>query len=261
MTLYRHLRVVATIFAIVSAALVAGVNYKSGGLDGLWELISDAASIIGVRIELPVSERASPHNAKPLTIAEERTLKTGDSFKECEACPEMMVVPVGSFMMGSPPREEGPVSNGEQRRVTIARPFAVGMFEVTFAEWDACVASGGCKHEPGDEGWGRGKQPVINVSWNDITQQYLPWLSRKTGKAYRLLSEAEWEYVARAGTTTPFSWGSSISTNQANYNGNYVYGRGSKGEYRGRTLPVDSFAPRFYHVPIGWVAAKLKAMP
>jgi formylglycine-generating enzyme required for sulfatase activity len=77
---------------------------------------------------------------------------------------------------------------------------------------------------------------VINVSWNDITQQYLPWLSRKTGKAYRLLTEAEWEYAARAGTGTPFWWGASISPSQANYGG-------PKGEYRGQTVPVDNFAP------------------
>ena len=94
--------------------------------------------------------------------------------------------------------------------------------------------------QPWDQGWGRLKKPV-NVSWNDITTEYLPWLSRKTGKAYRLLSEAEWEYAARAGTTTPFWWGSSISTGQANYHGDYTYGGGPKGEYRDRTVPVDSF--------------------
>jgi formylglycine-generating enzyme required for sulfatase activity len=113
---------------------------------------------------------------------------------------------------------------------------------VTFAEWDACVAAGGCKYRPEDQGWGRGKRPVINVSWDDITGEYLPWLSRKTGKTYRLLTEAEWEYAARAGTTTPFWWGSSISTSQANYRGLGTYGGGQKGDYPQKTLPVDSFA-------------------
>ena len=100
--------------------------------------------------------------------------------------------------------------------MTIARPFAVGKFEVTFAEWDACVAAGGCKHRPGDEGWGRGRRPVINVSW-DNAKEYVAWLSRKTGKSYRLLSEAEWEYAARAGTTTKYAFGDTISTSQAKY--------------------------------------------
>jgi formylglycine-generating enzyme required for sulfatase activity len=169
----------------------------------------------------------------------EAELRPGRAFRDCPACPEMVVVPAGSFMMGS----EG--SGGYEyprHRVTFARPLAVGKFEVTFAEWDACVTERGCTHSPGDEGWGRGKQPVMNVSWNDITHQYLPWLSRKTGKSYRLPTEAEWEYVARAGTTTPFWWGSSISTNQANYDGTGTYGGGPKGENRGRTVPVDSFA-------------------
>jgi formylglycine-generating enzyme required for sulfatase activity len=112
---------------------------------------------------------------------------------------------------------------------------------VTFDEWDACVADGGCLGwKPSDEGWGRGRRPVINVSW-DNAKAYVEWLSKKTGKAYRLLSEAEREYVTRAGTTTPFWWGDSISTNQANYNGNYTYRDGAKGEYRAKTLPVDAF--------------------
>lgn len=154
----------------------------------------------------------------------------------------MVVVPAGSFMMGSPADEVGRgAEEGPQRRVTIAQPFAVGKFEVTFAEWDACVAARGCSHRP-DDSWGRGEQPVMQVSWDDITQQYLPWLSRRTGKRYRLLTEVEWEYVARAGTTTPFWWGSSISTKQANYNGNSTYGGGAKGEYRQKTVAVDRFA-------------------
>jgi formylglycine-generating enzyme required for sulfatase activity len=126
--------------------------------------------------------------------------------------------------------------------VTIGRPFAVGKFSVTFDEWDACVADGGCNgYEPSDQGWGRGRRPVINVSWNDATA-YAAWLSRRTAKTYRLLSEAEREYAARAGTTTPFWWGGSISTQQANYDGTSTYGNGTKGEYRARTVPVDYFS-------------------
>jgi formylglycine-generating enzyme required for sulfatase activity/uncharacterized caspase-like protein len=188
----------------------------------------------------------------PLKPTEEGALKPKDSFKECGTCPEMVVVPAGSFTMGSPVREEDRSENeGPQRQVTIANTFGVGKYEVSFAEWDACVSAGGCSHRPSDEGWGRGKRPVINVSWGDITKEYLPWLSRTTGKNYRLLTEAEWEYAARAGTTTPFSWGSSISTKQANYNGEYTYGGGAKGEYRKQTVPVDSFAANpwgFYNV-------------
>ena len=169
---------------------------------------------------------------------------SGKSFRDCPDCPEMVVVPAGSFVMGSPSNEAGRLyGEGPQHRVTIARPFAVGKFEVTFAEWDACVTAGGCMLRPDDQGWGRGNRPVINVSWDDITLQYLPWLSRKTDKTYRLLTEAEWEYAARAGTTTPFWWGSSISTSQANYDGQVTYGGGPKGEYRQKTVPVDSFAP------------------
>lgn len=165
----------------------------------------------------------------------------GDVFRDCAECPEMVVVPAGNFMMGSPPGEEGrDADEGPQRRVTIARPFAVGRFEVTFAEWNACVTGGGCGgHKPSDGGWGRGRRPVIDVSWDDA-KAYVAWLGRETGQPYRLLSEAEWEYVARAGTTTPFWPGTTISTDQANYDGNSVYGSGRKGEYRERTVEVGT---------------------
>jgi len=116
---------------------------------------------------------------------------------------------------------------------------------VTFDEWDACVADGGCNgYKPVDRGWGRGKHPVINVHWDDA-KAYASWVSRKTGRDYRLLSETEREYVTRAGTTTPFWWGSSITPKQANYDGSAdpYKGGGSKGDYRKRTVPVDSFQP------------------
>ena len=154
----------------------------------------------------------------------------------------MVVVPAGSFTMGSPASEEGrDADEGRQHRVTIAAPFAVGKYEVTFAEWDACVSAGGCGgYRPDDRGWGRGQRPAINVSWRDA-KAYVGWLSRKTGERYRLLSEAEWEYAARAGTTGPFHFGLTISTDQANYNGNHTYGSGRKGVYRKKTVPVGSF--------------------
>jgi formylglycine-generating enzyme required for sulfatase activity len=188
-----------------------------------------------------VAVSLSGRSAQPLTRAEECALKPKDSFKECSTCPEMVVVPPGRFTMGSPRSEKGRYKDEEQHPVTFAQPFAVGKFAVTFDEWDACVSDGGCGgHRPGDQGWGRGRRPVINVSWHDA-QKYAEWLSRKTGSTYRLLSEAEREYVTRAGTTTPFWWGLSISTRQANYDGS-SYGGGPRGPKRGRTEPVDSFA-------------------
>ena len=136
---------------------------------------------------------------------------------------KMVTVPAGSYLMGS--SHGGWLVSDEhpQHRVTIAEPFAVGVYEVTFEEWDACANSGGCGgYRPPDEGWGRGRRPVINVNWNDA-QQFVEWLRQWTGEPYRLLSEAEWEYVARAGTTGPFHTGSTISTSQANYGSNLAY--------------------------------------
>ena len=167
-----------------------------------------------------------------------------ETFKDCEDCARMVVVPGGRFMMGSPDTEKD--GNGDeeppQHQVAIATPFAVGKFEVSFAEWDACVTDKGCTYKP-EAHWGRGTQPVINVSWDDITKEYLPWLSKKTGKTYRLLTEAEWEYAARAKTTGPFSFDGKITTDKANYNGDYSYDGSPKGEYRAETVPVKSFAP------------------
>lgn len=201
------------------------------------------------------ADKAAPspscNGVETLVGDEKRCLRPGSGnwFKDCSECPLMVVVPAGSFMMGSPATEPERESwqNGTespQLKVRISRPFAVGKFAITFDEWDACVAGGGCNgYRPADQDWGRGKRPVINVNWND-GKAYASWLSSKTGKSYRLLSEAEREYVTRAGTTTPFWWGSSISPTQVNYHGHATpyQGGGSKGEYRARTVPVDSFA-------------------
>jgi formylglycine-generating enzyme required for sulfatase activity len=201
-------------------------------------------------VQQPAAPAPSPGKVSPVKVellaqARERALQPNDSFKECTACPVMTVIAAGTFTMGSPTTELGRAgSEGPQHQVTIGHKFAFGRYSVTFDEWDACVADGGCNgYAPGDQGWGRGTRPAVNVSWNEANA-YLAWLSQKTGKPYRLPTEAEREYAARAGTTTPFWWGSSITTEQANYNGNYTYGDGGvRGELRGETVPVDSFLP------------------
>ena len=142
------------------------------------------------------------------------TSPAGTAGHECAECPEMVVVPAGQFRMGNLSGDdigyERPVHD-----VTIAAPFAVGKYQVTFAEWDACVAGDGCTYRADDVGRRRGTRPVMDVSWEDA-QDYVRWLSREIGKLYRLLSEAEWEYVVRAGTTTKYPWDDDGSTNNAN---------------------------------------------
>ena len=173
-------------------------------------------------------------------------------FKDEEFAPEMVAVPAGSFPMGSP-QDEPERCDWEcpQRKITIAKSFAIGRFAVTFAEWEAAqqdkdwlAITGRASRQPEDEGWGRGDRPVIDVDWEDA-KAYAKWLSIKTGKNYRLPSETEWEYACRAGTTTPFWWGSSIMPEQANYDGSAdpFEGGGKKGEHRQKTLPVKSFEP------------------
>ena len=169
-------------------------------------------------------------------------LVTGRRFRECATCPELAVVPGGVFVMGAPMGEEGRYADeGPRRRVTIRSSFAVGVAEVTFAQWDACAAAGGCgSYLPADEGWGRDRRPVINVNRKDA-EAYASWLSEKTRAKYRLPSEAEWEYLARAGTETPFHTGATIAPTLANYDGTKVYGDGVGGAFRGHTLAVGRF--------------------
>ena len=188
-----------------------------------------------------------------LSLAAEQALKPKDGFRECEPeqgkdyCPEMVVVPAGSFVMGSPPGEldrysgrssafVDPKTEGPQHKVTIAQQFAVSKFELTFDEWDTCVAFGDCPQDISDGGFGHGQRPVANVTWDDA-QRYVAWLSTMTGKAYRLLAESEYEYAARAGTQTAYPWGDEIGNGNANCNG-----CGSQWDKK-QTAPVGSFPP------------------
>jgi len=135
----------------------------------------------------------------------------GETFKECSVCPEMIVITSGSFNMGSNERDiEKPI-----HKVDI-KQFSMSQTEVTFDQWDECYKAGGCSHNPDDMGWGRGNHPVVNVSWNDA-QEYIKWLNQLTGSVYRLPSESEWEYAAKAGSNTKYSWGNNINCNLASY--------------------------------------------
>ena len=170
-----------------------------------------------------------------LTAKAERALKPGDSFQECDNdCPEMVVLPPGTFIMGSPDGEAGRGWNEEPRHeVTFARAFAVSKFEITIAEWDLCYSLGSCPHIL-YAGFEDPNVPAVNVTWLEA-RQYVQWLSKMTGKTYRLLSEAEWEYAARAGTQTAYSWGDEVGKGNANCSG-----CGSQWDNR-RPAPVGSF--------------------
>ena len=142
----------------------------------------------------------------PSVAAADESPFAGPGNRDCRECPELVIVPAGEFQMGSRGSEEG--RNGDESPVhvvTFERPFAIGKYEVTFDEWDACVAEKVCEAVP-DEGWGRGRRPVLYVNFK-MAGDYARWLSGKTRQTYRLPSEAEWEYAARGGSTTPWFWG------------------------------------------------------
>ena len=213
--------------------LLVGIRsaYDAGAYDGVLKFV---AKLQQLGEELP--EEAEHYRSQA------ELLIAGRRFRDCEGCPAMIVVPAGSFVMGSPSHEAGRFANeGPQHLVRIDGPFAVGVYEVTFAEWDFCVSRGGCAgYRPPDRwNWGRGLRPVMNVSWHDA-QTYVRWLSEHTEEEYRLLSEAEWEYVARAGTTAPYHFGTTMSPSQANFSPAVSDVLGAK------TKPVGSYeANRF----------------
>ena len=181
--------------------------------------------------------------ARPLSRKEEGALRPMHQFKECEQCPEMIVVPEGRSLIGANDGEPGSTSDERpQHEVNFRRPFAVGRFPVTMREWDACVIAKGCNHQPADRSWGRGNQPVIGILWDDA-KEYVAWLSRATGRHYRLLSEAEREYVTRAGTMTVYWWGNSFAPSQANCDPELLSASAGDFVAGARPLSVQSFAP------------------
>ena len=196
--------------------------------------------------EARLAELRAPAGASPtvdrqptgVVAGSDALLRSGEVFRDCDGCPEMVVIPAGTFRMGC---VSGRGCESDERPlhvVTISRPFALSTYEVTFEEYDRFTAATG-RAQADDEGWGRGRRPVINVSWNDA-QEYVAWLSSETGARYRLPSEAEWEYAARAGTTTTYSWGNAIGDNRANCDG-----CGSQWD-DSMTAPVGSFAPNVW---------------
>lgn len=201
-------------------------------------------------------------NFRPYVLSqgEERGLEPGDSFIECKRtekaysphCPEMVVVRAGSFEIGSV--DVNVLDNGERRRdpsiyrshdsartnydfprqrVTINKSYAVSKFELTFDQWEVCFATGVCQHKGGSHNWGRGKRPAIGVSWNDA-HDYVNWLSKLTGRKYRLLTEAEWEFAARANTDTRYPWGNEMIKGSAHC-------RGCGTNWQGKTAPIGQF--------------------
>jgi formylglycine-generating enzyme required for sulfatase activity len=180
------------------------------------------------------------HSGVP-TVDDETVVaaEPGSDFKDCESgCPVMILLPPGKFTMGSREHDSDfDASEHPPHEVTITKSFAVSRFEVTFDNWEACVQAAACRGVA--DSWGRGKMPVINVTWRDA-KRYVIWLSRSTGREYRLLTEAEWEYAARAGTATRYSWGSDVGKGNANCDG-----CGSRWDLQ-QTAPVGSFKPNAF---------------
>jgi formylglycine-generating enzyme required for sulfatase activity len=153
-------------------------------------------------------------------------------IRDCPSCPELVLIPAGTMMMGS---TEGFAFEAPVHEVTISKPFYMGRREVTFDEWDACLREGGCQYRPGDRGQGRGLRPASDLDWNDA-KAYVAWLSRKTGKTYRLPTEAEWEYAVRAGTKTAYYWGNAVEKDRANC-------AGCNSQPLNQTVPTGTFPP------------------
>ena len=203
------------------------------------------SAVIEAMARTSVASRPGPATAP--SASSPPAAQPGQSFSDTLSSggrgPEMVVIPAGRFRMGCVSGQECDDDELPVHDVTIPQAFAVSKYEVTFEDYDRYTYP----NRVDDEGWGRGRRPVINVSWNDA-QDYVEWLSAQTGHAYRLLSEAEWEYVARAGSSTRYSWGNDIGSNRANCHDAVAFGFGTCGDQWENTAPVGSFQPNAFGV-------------
>lgn len=158
-------------------------------------------------------------------------------IKDCADCPEIVLIPKGGFVMGSDNAHE---NERPAHKASVAKPFYLGTKEVTFDQWQACVEAKACKRMPDDHRWGMGSRPVMNVTYDEV-MEYLAWISRKSGKRYRLPSEVEWEWAARGGGETLYPWGERMEPGMANCRecGAEPFGGFS-------TAPVASYPPNGY---------------
>ena len=209
----------------------------------LYAALAAAAAVAVLAIyyvTAPPPEAGGPAAAFPPPADAVLAARPGAVFRDCAECPALVVVPAGRFTMGAPAGDRDATDHERpQRAIVIARPFALGRTEVTAAEYAACVAGGGCTNRGDHAPWGGGRYPVVKVEWRDA-KAYAAWLAQKTGKDYRLPSEAEWEYAARAGTARRYVWGDAPGRNRANCDG-----CGSAWDGR-QAAPVASFRANRY---------------
>ena len=225
---------IAAVVAVAGVAIVLTQWRNADGVDRVPDInASEAATSRPSTAAGNDESGASEGSGRDLLAERDAQLAAapGRHLRDCHGCPELVVIPSGSYLMGSPAPDDGPHSDEVPRHeVSIDYPLAVGIYELTFREWDICVDGGGCNgYSPDDHGWGREWRPVVGVSWEDA-RAYLQWISKKTGLEYRLPSESEWEYVARSGTQGQYYVGQEISPDWANYGWNV-----------GMTLGVGSY--------------------
>ncbi len=238
---------------VVNALLQAGATPNHTAGNGATALMTAAFAGHDAIVQALIRNGADPkirnrQGQKALDIARfrkhARVVAILDPLSEpdCDVCPEMVIIPSGRFLMGSPVDETGRKSDEGPQHTVQVKSFALSKTEITFDQWDACVQVGGCNgYRPDDKGWGRGRWPVIHVSWIDA-QNYVAWLSRKTGNAYRLPSEAEWEFAARAGKQDAYWWANQAAHDYANYGADQCCSGAVSGRDRWiNTAPVGSF--------------------